>query len=109
MLARTDLWRCREQPGISRSETLRSADCAPGPTVRTLAPDPASPAARRLRAPSRAASDRPARWPLGASPTPPSLPARRTALEEPPAARRAVQGDVVQLAPVGEREVEPGD
>jgi hypothetical protein len=29
--------------------------------------------------------------------------------EEPPAARRAVQGDVVQLAPVGEREVEPGD
>src|ERR1700730_17792976 len=30
-------------------------------------------------------------------------------LEEPPAARRAVQGDVVQLAPVGERKVEPGD
>jgi hypothetical protein len=30
-------------------------------------------------------------------------------LEEPPAARRAVQGDVVQLASVGEREVEPGD
>jgi hypothetical protein len=30
-------------------------------------------------------------------------------LEEPPAARRAVQGDVVQLALVGAREVKPGD
>jgi hypothetical protein len=59
--------------------SLRSADCAPGPTGRSLAPDPASPAARRLRPPSRAARDRPARWPLGASPAPPLLPARRTA------------------------------
>jgi hypothetical protein len=33
----------------------------------------------------------------------------RSGRVEPPAARRAVQGDVVQLAPVGEREVELSD